>query len=172
MMPPTSTPQIARALGDYLEANPPTASVGRDERAFQKWVYDQTTLWLKERGLSHLTVKGEASGGGVSPIRSFGAGSWPDVTVVSGDPSGSETQTIAIEVKCLKQRGLPNRIAQALGQAFVYRENYERCLVVLILLEKPRLVFPQTLLTRLSDNDIDIALVPAFQPAGARTSGG
>ncbi len=156
--------EIATGLARHLTRSdvPPDLFGVSDERCFQRWVAKRTEEWLKGRHRGGFWTKGEASGGGVAPVLAFGGGSWPDVTVGSEDwPTA-----VAIEVKCLKKRGLPNRIAHAVGQALMYREMYDRCLVVFAVIEDIAVEIPRTLLARLSENGITVVVVRAFPAAG------
>jgi len=158
---------IATGLARHLTRSdvPPDLVGVSDERCFQRWVAKRAEEWLNRRHRGRFWTKGEASGGGIAPVRAFGAGSWPDVAIGSEDaPTG-----VAIEVKCLKKRGLPNRIAHALGQAIMYREVYQWCLVLFVVVEDVDVSMPGTLLSRLSENGITVALVRAFQGAGDRS---
>ena len=158
--------EIATGLARHLARSAvPSGLLGvTDEKRFQRWVAERGEQWLNCRHRGFWT-KCEASGGGIAAVRAFGAGSWPDVAV------GSEASptALAVEVKCLRKRGLPNRVAHALGQAVMYRELYDASLVVFAVVEEVRMEVPSTLLARLAENGIVVAVVRAWDAKGVDT---
>ncbi len=137
----------------------------RVERKFQLWLTDEI-----RKAIGHdFKVVGEARvggmGGGVQPVRLWCCGSWPDITVGTAD---SPLQ-LAIELKCLWKRGLPNRVAHALGQALLYLERsvggYRNALVVFFVSEAIHFRIPSELEARLANHEIAVSVVDTTQGA-------
>jgi hypothetical protein len=144
--------------------SPPSELVScHEERKFQLAVYS----FLKNSLGPESIVLGEASGGGIRAIRLWGAGSWPDLTISSTD---SPLQ-LAIELKCLWTRSLPNRVAHALGQALLYLERpaggYDNALVTFIVTEPIEFNFPDELRARLASHEIGVSIVWACKREAA-----
>jgi len=157
-----SAADVASGLARHLERSTPHSKLlgTSDERPFQRWVADRSQEWLDKTYPHRYSTKCEASGGGIIPIRAFGAGSWPDVAI----GSQASPTVLAVEVKCLKKRGLPNRFAQALGQALMYRQVYEGALVVYAVIEDVPVKVPNELLNTLAHNGIVVTVVKAWKP--------
>jgi len=88
----------------------------------------------------------------------FGTSFWPDVSVESPDCR----TFLAVEVKCLGRKGLPGHVAQALGQALLYRDPYERSLVVFVLIDPLEAAVLGDIANRLGRFGIEVATVEAF----------
>jgi hypothetical protein len=101
------------------------------ERPFRSWVGERTRDWVVANYGGDLAVRIEPSEGGVFPVKAFGTSFWPDVSV----ESPGTRAFLAVEVKCLKRRGLPGHVAQALGQALLYKVEYLGAVVVFVLVE-------------------------------------
>ena len=138
---------------DYFEC--------RVERKFQTWLKGRLSDSLGERYKVLGEARTDGHGGGIKPIRTFGSGSWPDVTVVDSKTN----ESLAIELKCLWKRGLPNRVAHALGQAFLYLERddsgggYDNALVVFFVVEAIPFRIPPGLETRLETTGISVSTI-------------
>lgn len=153
--------RIAQNLAQHLKTAPvPQALLGkRDEREFQRWLARAIRDWAESTPTGIFMVKAEADGGGVQPVEILGTGFWPDVAIGTAE----RPVALAVEVKCLTRRNRASHTSQPIGQALMYRELYEECLVVLVLvesIEKP-VELPWGLARKLSGNNIELVVIDA-----------
>jgi len=133
----------------------------KGERPFRTWVGER----IREYTAAHdpgLSVFIEPSEGGVTPVRAFGTTFWPDVSIQSGTHLSA-----AVEVKCLQRRGLPGHIAQALGQALLYKSAYDGAFVVYVVLEPLGREVVSAIEAKLAEFDIESVFVYCFDPIAA-----
>ncbi len=155
---------LGSALSSFITmASVPSHLAGtRPEKGYQLWTADVVKAWLDQEQPGRFRVKVEQAGGGVFPVKMFNTSFWPDVSVET--PDGE--RILAIEVKCLNRRDLPDLIAQALGQAVIYREEYPQSLVVFVLLEELQAP-PSALIERVAAYNIAFAVVDSTGVARA-----
>jgi len=132
-----------------------------EERRFQIWIAERIEEWSSQQN-GNFIIKVEARGGGVESVRALGTTFWPDITI------GSEQapKALAVEVKCLSRSGLPNSFVTSIGQATMYRELYDECLVTLFVLGALDVEVPSTVLSRLSAQGIQVCLIPVSTTEG------
>jgi hypothetical protein len=120
-------PNLARVIAMELweKAIPSEHSRSKQQKDHQRWIGLHLDAWLENTFPDRFRVRTEAVGGGVKPVRVLGTSFWPDISIESteGDP------LVAAEVKCLRRTALPNQMAQALGQALMYKQVYAQGLV-------------------------------------------
>ena len=110
---------------------------------------------MREKYGGQFTLRLEEPRGGVQPVEMADTSFWPDMTV----GSDAHSTLVAVEVKCLTQKGRPGQVASAIGQALIYRELYEHSLILMVDLDDLDIAFPDSLAEKLADNDIDFVLI-------------
>ena len=150
---------IAQELaGHLLTCRIPDHLIGEpSEKPFQVWTGQRVAEWLNQSAL-HAKALVELAGGGVRAVHVPPTSFWPDVAVLSDESSG----LLAVEVKCLTRTGLPGSVATSIGQAFIYRERYDECLIVLFVVEPLSVELPEGVLTRLASQNVHAATIPAY----------
>ena len=151
---------IARSLAEHLRAArlPEDLRGKRDERLFQIWLAGVIGAWAGAQS-APLIVKAEAQGGGVRPVEILGTGFWPDIAI----GTSNQPTKLAVEVKCLTRRNRASHTSQPIGQALMYREMYEECVVVLVLVEdigRP-VALPEGLSNKLLSDRIELVWIDA-----------
>jgi hypothetical protein len=134
---------------------PAELAASQNEADYQRWVTGRIREWLKGRHGGDFALKAEALGGGVRAVPMFGTTFWPDIAVGLAD----RPALLAVVVQCLTKKGLPSPVSSAIGQAVIYREQYELCLVVMVLLDDLAIALPESLAGKLSKNDIELVRI-------------
>ena len=140
---------------------PDNCAEATTEKPFQEWIGKYLRDWLDRNYQGFYRVKIEPQGGKVVPVRAFETSFWPDVSVESADGE----PLVAIELKCLKRKGLPALVSQALGQALMYQQVYPQSLVVLVPMQ-PLAMPPPPFFANLAEHEIEVTVVGSVSGAG------